>query len=130
MRLKLLQWRQRLRPSRTGAGWRLWHGRLHHGPSEARVIVPASRYRGARSGPCDRRMSEPEEIPRRMSVSATPETEIGVYANFVAVWHEAHCFVLDFAAYTQPPQLTADVESGEQFVDLRARLVSRVRIPP
>ena len=93
-------------------------------------MLPVRRYRNARLAPTIVPMSEPDEIPRRMSVSATPETEIGVYANFVAVWHEAHCFVLDFAAYTQPPQLTADVESGEQFVDLRARLVSRVRIPP
>jgi hypothetical protein len=75
-------------------------------------------------------MTEPEEIPRRMSVSATPDTEVGVYANFVAVWHEPHCFVLDFAAYTQPPQLAADPDNGEQFVDLRARLVSRIRVPP
>jgi hypothetical protein len=75
-------------------------------------------------------VSEPDEIPQRMNVIATPETEIGVYANFVAVWHERHCFVLDFAAYTQPPQLTTDSESGDPFVDLRARLVSRIRIPP
>src|SRR5688572_16098410 len=76
-------------------------------------------------------MTDPQPpLNRHMSMTATPEIEVGVYANFVAVWHERHCFVLDFAAYTQPPQLGVDEETGESFVDLRARLVSRVRIPP
>jgi len=72
----------------------------------------------------------PEPMNQRMSVNVPPELEVGVYADFVAVWHQPHCFVIDFATYTQLPQLTADGESGEQYVDLRAKLVSRVRIPP
>ena len=54
----------------------------------------------------------------------TPETEGGVYSNFVAVWHTAHEFTLDFCS-TQPPQVD---DSGDQFVP--ARVVSRVKIPP
>jgi len=72
----------------------------------------------------------PEPMNQRMSVNVPPELEVGVYADFVAVWHQPHCFVIDFATYTQLPQLTTDDDSGDQYVDLRAKLVSRVRIPP
>jgi len=72
----------------------------------------------------------PQPMNQRMSVNVPPELEVGAYADFVAVWHQPHCFVIDFATYTQPPQVTSDDASGEAYIDLRARLVSRVRIPP
>jgi hypothetical protein len=77
-------------------------------------------------------MSEqPPNVPRRgqINMSAEPEIERGVYADFVGVWHQKHCFVLDFAALVRPPSVAED-ETGEQINNLDARLVSRVRIPP
>lgn len=71
-------------------------------------------------------MSQP--LPRRLNVSATPEVETGVYADFVRVWHLPNSFVLDFSVHTNPPQI-AEVD-GQQVVDMPARMVSRVRIPP
>lgn len=67
-------------------------------------------------------------MPRRLSVSATPEIEAGVYADFVSVWHQPHLFVLDFSVHTNPPQVV-EVE-GQKTVNVPARMVARVRIRP
>jgi hypothetical protein len=64
-----------------------------------------------------------------MTFTSTPEVEAGVYANFVSLWHQPDCFVLDFSVFTQPPQVMED-EDGNQRLELPARIVSRVRIPP
>lgn len=70
-----------------------------------------------------------EQIPSRIKMTATPETEIGTYADFVAVWHQRSSFVLDFSVFSNPPQLGED-DDGNQVVDLNARLAARVRIAP
>jgi Protein of unknown function (DUF3467) len=74
-------------------------------------------------------MSQPNPLPQRATINITPEIEVGVYANFVGVWHQPDCFVLDFSTHTQPPKVVQD-ESGQKFIDLSTRVVSRVRIPP
>jgi len=59
-----------------------------------------------------------------------PEELIGgTYADFVAVWHSRDSFTLDFAAMAGPQQ-TVTNEAGERVVRGKARVVSRVRIPP
>jgi hypothetical protein len=67
-------------------------------------------------------------IPRRLSLSSTPEVEAGVYADFVSVWHQPHLFVLDFSVHTNPPQVIE--VSGQKVVNVPARMVARVRIRP
>lgn len=71
-------------------------------------------------------MNQP--LPRRLNVAATPEVETGVYADFVRVWHLPSSFVLDFSVHTNPPQIT-EVD-GQKVINMPARMVSRVRIPP
>jgi len=71
-------------------------------------------------------MSQP--LPRRLNVEATPEVQAGVYADFVGVWHQANSFVLDFSVYTSPPRVV-EID-GQKVVNLNARMVSRVRVPP
>jgi Protein of unknown function (DUF3467) len=56
-----------------------------------------------------------------------PEEEGGVYANFLAVWHTAHEFTLDFAGM-QPAQ-PADAEDETSPIVVPCRVVARVRIP-
>jgi len=73
-------------------------------------------------------MSDPSQLPRRLSVSATPDVEAGVYADFVSVWHQPHLFVLDFSVHTNPPQVV-EVD-GQRVVNVPARMVTRVRIRP
>jgi tRNA(Phe) wybutosine-synthesizing methylase Tyw3 len=75
-------------------------------------------------------MSQPSQpqLPRRLSLSASPEVEAGVYADFVSVWHQPHLFVLDFSVHTNPPQVI-EVE-GQKVVNVPARMVTRVRIRP
>jgi hypothetical protein len=56
-----------------------------------------------------------QEVSFRVDV---PEEERGgEYANFLAVWHTAHEFTLDFAA-TQPPQRADPEEENSPFVVL------------
>jgi Protein of unknown function (DUF3467) len=72
--------------------------------------------------------SQPTPLPRRLSVTAAPEVEAGVYADFVSVWHQPHLFILDFSVHTNPPSVI-DVD-GQKMVNVPARMVSRVRIRP
>jgi hypothetical protein len=59
-----------------------------------------------------------------------PEELIGgTYADFVAVWHSRDSFTLDFAAMSGPQQVVTN-EAGERVTQGKARVVSRVRIPP
>jgi hypothetical protein len=75
-------------------------------------------------------MSQPSQpqLPRRLSLSASPDVEAGVYADFVSVWHQPHLFILDFSVHTNPPQVV-EVD-GQKVVNVPARMVSRVRIRP
>jgi len=50
----------------------------------------------------------------------------GVYADFVRAWHTRDGFILDFAAYTDPPIRDETVDDIVQ----QSTVVSRVRIPP
>jgi hypothetical protein len=64
-----------------------------------------------------------------MNISTTPDLETGVYADFATLWHTPDTFTLDFGVMIRPPQVIDD-ESGEPVIDLAARVVARVRIPP
>lgn len=68
-------------------------------------------------------MSQPTQ-PTQLEINLPPELEAGSFANFAGVWQDEAGFVLDFAATTQPPALVEDQ------VQVKARVVSRVRIPP
>jgi Protein of unknown function (DUF3467) len=74
-------------------------------------------------------MTEPETPRQRMNISTTPEMEMGVYADFATLWHTPDIFTMDFGAMIRPPQVVGD-DDGEPVVDLAARMVARVRIPP
>lgn len=75
-------------------------------------------------------MTTPSQpIPHRINVGMAPEVEVGVYADFVGVWHQPASFVLDFSVFTRPPTLGTD-ETGSQVVDLQARMAARIRIAP
>jgi hypothetical protein len=60
----------------------------------------------------------------RIELRVSDETEPGVYANLLSVWHSQHEFTLDFAA-TLPPQ-----PSPEGAVVQPARVVARVKLAP
>lgn len=73
--------------------------------------------------------SEPSgSLPRRLSLSTSPEVEAGTYADFVSVWHQPHQFVLDFSTYTGPPQVMES--EGKQVLNVPARMVARLRVRP
>jgi len=74
-------------------------------------------------------MSEPDNPPRVIRFNVPTEVEAGVYANFVSLWHQPDSFVLDFSVFTAPPQLQTN-DDEPPFLDLPARIVARVRIPP
>jgi hypothetical protein len=71
-----------------------------------------------------------QEPESRLEVSISAEVEAGQYANFASVWHTRDGFVLDFAVITRPPGLADDPSSGEQYLSVPTRIVSRIRIPP
>jgi Protein of unknown function (DUF3467) len=62
-----------------------------------------------------------------INVEVPPEQEIGVYANFLSVWHSPHDFTLDFGVTLQA-QLR-EGSTDERTVVLPTRIVSRVKIP-
>ncbi|MBP2473892.1 hypothetical protein JOF53_002764 [Crossiella equi] len=74
-------------------------------------------------------MAEEQQLPTRITVDIASEVEVGVFANFVSLWHDQDSFTLDFAAITRPPAELVD-EDGTEYVGLKARIVARVRIPP
>ncbi len=74
-------------------------------------------------------MSEVPEAAREFQIEMSPETEAGVYADFVSLWHTPDVFVLDFAALKGPPQL-AERGDGRHVQQFPTRVVARVRIPP
>jgi hypothetical protein len=66
----------------------------------------------------------------RFTIEVAPDIEVGVFANFVSIWHDADTFTLDFAAMTRQPTPSQDASTGAVYLDVPARIVSRVRIPP
>lgn len=68
---------------------------------------------------------QPEQGPSeaRFDISVPGDLETGVYANFLAVWHSAHDFTLDFAVTGQAQ------EQGDGTVHVPTRVVARVKIP-
>lgn len=65
-----------------------------------------------------------------MTIDLPAEVEVGVYANFVSVWHDQDSFTLDFAAVTRPGVTMHDEETGQAFIGIGAKIAARVRIPP
>jgi len=68
-----------------------------------------------------------QEPSVRFEMSIAEGDVVGVYSNFLGVWHTAHEFTLDFAA-TQPPQ-PADPENPDAGGVVPSRIVARVKIP-
>jgi hypothetical protein len=69
-----------------------------------------------------------EEPQVRFEMSISENDVIGVYSNFLGVWHTAHEFTLDFAV-TQPAMAGAD-EQGNAVTRVPCQVVARVRVPP
>lgn len=63
--------------------------------------------------------------PSPVSVTLPSGMSGGVYADFVAVWHGADLFTLDFAALSGPTGADNEASPGR-----KAEVVARVRIPP
>ncbi|MDR1238137.1 MAG: DUF3467 domain-containing protein [Propionibacteriaceae bacterium] len=61
-----------------------------------------------------------QHIQVRMPV----ELAAGAFADFIRAWHTDEAFVLDFAAFSEPPRMEDDKVIRD------ATVVSRVRIPP
>jgi hypothetical protein len=57
------------------------------------------------------------------------QVQVGYYADFVALWHTSEVFVLDFAIHQRAPEVVED-DSGNKIVQIPARGVCRVRVPP
>lgn len=76
-------------------------------------------------------MSEPERggVPVEVNIDIPPELEGGVFANFAGIWTDEDGFVIDFAAVAEPPR-KGENDTGGEVLKVRARVVSRVRIPP
>jgi hypothetical protein len=74
-------------------------------------------------------MTNPQPARQQINLATTAEVEAGVYADFVGVWHHESSFVIDFAALTGPPVVKPG-DDGQPVTQVKARLVSRVRIPP
>jgi hypothetical protein len=60
-----------------------------------------------------------------LDIQTPPEWETGVYANFLAMWHTAHEFTLDFSV-----SLPAEEPEGpEGPLIIPVRVVARVKVP-
>jgi hypothetical protein len=64
----------------------------------------------------------------RFEMSISESDVVGVYSNFLGVWHTAHEFTLDFAV-TQPAMAGAD-DDGNAVTRVPCQVVARVRVPP
>ena len=69
-----------------------------------------------------------DESSVRFEMSISENDVIGVYSNFLGVWHTAHEFTLDFAV-TQPPGL-AEMADGTAVTRVPCQVVARVKVPP
>lgn len=68
----------------------------------------------------------PPEGPE-FRIDVPSELEVGVFSNFMTVWHSPHEFTLDFAT-TMPPE-RKDPEDEDSPVVVPARVTARVKIP-
>lgn len=73
-------------------------------------------------------MSTPEALPPQFAINLPPENIEGHYADFAGVWHTPETFVLDFSAVSGPPQAVEN-EAGQKVAQIKAQIVTRVRIP-
>lgn len=72
---------------------------------------------------------EPTPQPA-IAVTLPPDVELGVFADFAAIWHTPNTFVLDFLSLTEPaPQVQQVGPDGAVVGALPARVGARVRIP-
>jgi Protein of unknown function (DUF3467) len=69
-----------------------------------------------------------QEPAVRFEMSMSESEVVGVYSNFLGVWHTPHEFTLDFAV-TQPAIAGAD-EEGNSITRVPCQVVARVRVPP
>ena len=75
-------------------------------------------------------MSDEPTPPPAIAVTLPEAAELGVFADFAAIWHTPHTFVLDFLSLTGPgPQTQQLGPEGEVVGALPARVGARVRIP-
>jgi hypothetical protein len=61
---------------------------------------------------------------QHIQVRMPAEIAAGNFADFIRAWHTDEAFVLDFAAFSEPPRQEDDKIIRE------ATVVARVRIPP
>jgi hypothetical protein len=73
-------------------------------------------------------MTANPDPPVRFELSISESDVVGVYSNFLGVWHTAHEFTLDFAV-TQPASPGTD-ENGNVVTRVPCQVVARVRVPP
>ncbi|MCW2777887.1 MAG: hypothetical protein JWN17_1612 [Frankiales bacterium] len=73
--------------------------------------------------------SSPDALPPTLplQVEAPSDLEVGAYANMVSTWYTETDLAIDFAAVLPSEVITLD--DGEAVLP-RARLVSRVKLPP
>lgn len=75
-------------------------------------------------------MSDEPTPPPAIAVTLPPEAEVGVFADFAAIWHTPNTFVLDFLCLIGPaPQAQQVGPDGAVVGALPARVGARVRIP-
>ena len=74
------------------------------------------------------RVTDAPQQPPQIAVNLPPEQEIGVFADFAAVWHNPTSFVLDFLSLTAPPSQQVGPD-GEPVPIVSARVAARVRLP-
>ena len=74
------------------------------------------------------RVTDAPQQPPQIAVNLPPEQEIGVFADFAAVWHNPTSFVLDFLSLTAPPSQQVGPD-GEPVPVVSARVAARVRLP-
>ena len=71
---------------------------------------------------------EPQQPPQ-IAVNLPPEREIGVFADFAAVWHHPTSFVIDFLSLVAPPTQQQVGPDGQGVPVVSARVAARVRLP-
>lgn len=68
-------------------------------------------------------------MPTQFNINIPAELEGGVFANFAAIWQDQDSIVIDFAAAAGPAQ-PVQQQDGGTVAHVKAKVVSRVRIPP
>ena len=69
----------------------------------------------------DQDQPQPQRV--HFEIEVPEDQTVGVYANFLSVWHGPHDFTFDFA-------VTGQVSGGEDgMVTVPTRVVTRVKVP-